>query len=331
MKKAHCVRWNGQSFSARSGQTLLDAALMAGIDMPHDCRAGRCGACLTKIQRGLVLGGDTLQEGTIHACQARVFSDLELSIEPSPEKVVVEAQVSCVRELVSDIVEVMMSPASDLEIWPGQYCRFAFRGFPARAFSPTAPLDGSECGRDVRLNVKRVRDGRVSPHLGNRIAAGHLVTIEGPFGHSYLRPGGRGRLVLVGTGTGFAPIWSIAHAALRENNEREIVIVTGARTLAGFYMGPALNFASRMPNVQVVATTSERHSDFPELRVGDPLDHLPDLNADDTVVAAGSPHMVSLLGGRARDAGATFHSDPFTSDTAPSDWITRMVEWLRAG
>lgn len=331
MKVLHRVQLKDQTFSARSGQTLLDAALSFGIDMPHDCRAGRCGACITKLKHGIVLGGETLQPGMIHACQARVFSDLALAIEDTPPVRSVEAEVVAVTERARDIVEVKMSPSKAFEIWPGQYCRFAFRGYPARAFSPTAPLDGTPGGDEIRLHVKRVRDGRVTPQLGTKILAGHQVVIEGPFGHGYLRPGGTGRLVLVGTGTGFAPIWAVADAALRENPRREVVIVTGARSLAGFYMGPALNLARQFPNVHVIASTAERVPGYPSLHVGDPLDHMPAFVAADTVYAAGAPRMVEELGRRACEAGATFHSDPFVSDGAPTDWITRVVDWMRTG
>ena len=53
--------------------------------------------------------------------------------------------------------------------------------------------------------------------------------------------------------------------------------------------------------------------------------------ATDIVHAAGAPRMVEELGRRARDTGATFFSDPFVSDSAPADWITRVVGWVRAG
>src|SRR5690349_152199 len=84
MVKVHCVSWGNEKFFARSGQTLLDAALVSGVDLPHDCRSGRCGTCLTHVVSGITLCGTAGQPGTVHACQARVMSDLKIEVEPVP-------------------------------------------------------------------------------------------------------------------------------------------------------------------------------------------------------------------------------------------------------
>jgi CDP-4-dehydro-6-deoxyglucose reductase len=75
--------------------------------------------------------------------------------------------------------------------------------------------------------VKRARGGRVTSCLGTSIRPGHRLRMEGPFGRAFLRPGGR--LILAGSGTGFAPIWAIACVALREYRNRPIVLIAGAR------------------------------------------------------------------------------------------------------
>jgi NAD(P)H-flavin reductase len=332
MAKRHHIELNGETFSARSGQVLLDAALNAGVEMPHDCRAGRCGSCITNIRRGITLGGETLQPGMIHACQARVFSDLGLCIEQLPTVQRVDAHITRIWEASQDVVEVTMATEVPLDIVPGQYCRFTFRGFPTRAFSPTAPLDGAPCNGKIRLNVKRVKDGRVSQSLGRDITRGHRVIIDGPFGHAFLRPQQSKRLILLGTGTGFAPIWAVCDAALKENPEREIVIVTGGRTTASLYMWPALELARQFKNVMVIAAIGQPDPNYPQLQLGHPLDHVPELVSDDIVYAAGAPVMVKALGEKAQQARSLFYSDPFeaaANDT--EDWISRAITWLRTG
>lgn len=332
MTKVHRVTMHGQAFPARSGQVLLDAALIAGVDYPHDCRAGRCGSCLTKVSRGITLGGEAPQSRMIYACQARVFSDLNLLVEPVPPVERIEARVAKVQDLTHDVVEVALAPSAPFDLLPGQYCRFTFKGYPARAFSPTAPLDGRPAGGHIHLNVKRVRNGRVSPDLGTKIQAGHRVTIDGPFGHAFLRPQQQNRLVLVGSGTGFAPMWAVAHAALRENARRPLVIVAAVRHLASFYMSPALRFAASFPEVQIVATAEEEQTRFPQILTGRPADHMPVLTAADSVYAAGAPSMVDALAKMAQETGATFYSDPFEPAGEPAeDWLTRAVSWLRVG
>ena len=333
MAKRHRICLNGGlEFTARSGQLLLDAALGSNVDLPHDCRAGRCGACLTTVRSGITLGGETTQNRLVHACQARVFSDLELVAESLPPVSKTEARLVRILNASVDVVELTIAPQSPLQILPGQYCRFAFRGYPVRAFSPTAPLARYVPGDHIRLHVKRIRGGRVSSALGTEIQRGHRLTVEGPYGHAYLRPKLENRLVLAAGGTGFAPIWAVAHAALCENPMRRMVIVAGARELGHLYMAPALEYASRFPNVDVILTVTNAHTTYPGVRTGRPAEHIPSLSADDIVYAAGAPDGVAAAGQLAAAVGASFYADAFeAAGNETTDWITRATAWLRTG
>jgi CDP-4-dehydro-6-deoxyglucose reductase len=304
------VTIKGRTFRVRAGDVLLDGALANGVDIPHDCRAGTCGTCMVHVAKGQTVCGETHTHGMVHACQARVVSDLEVEVEDVPEIDTSRARLISLREVAPDIVELGIAPEKSISYLPGQYFRFAFNGFPARAYSATASLDGQIGGRFIHLHVKRVRDGRVSSCLGSAIRPGHRLRMHGPFGQAFLRPGGRGRLILAGSGTGFAPIWAIACMALRENRNRPIVVIAGARRLSGFYMSPALVRLARLPNVTIIPTIEEP-SPHSAVRIGRIEAHLPSLDASDIVYACGSPRMVDALADRVNSAGATFYADPF--------------------
>ena len=331
MAKLHRISIAGQEFHARSGQFLLDAALTSGVDLPHDCRAGRCGSCLTRVAAGITLGGETRQAGMVHACQARIFSDLRLEVEALPPPGRIQGKVIRIVDLAKDVVEVTIEPSRKFEMLPGQYCRFRFRGYPARPFTPTAALGTLRDDGLIRLNIKRVRDGRVSPQIGRAIKTGHAVTIEGPFGHAFLRPRSTRRLVLVGSGTGFAPMWAVAAAALRENPARSIVLVAATRKLASLYMAPALDLASRHVGVKIVACVDELPRMHGLLIPGPAINHLPPLDRIDIVYAAGAPRLVDAVGDTAVAAGATFFADPFESAANQQQgWFDSARAWLRA-
>ncbi|MBO0764620.1 MAG: 2Fe-2S iron-sulfur cluster binding domain-containing protein [Hyphomicrobiaceae bacterium] len=330
MPKLHSVIANGARFSARSGDILLDAALVSGVDLPHDCRAGRCGTCVMRLRKGWTFGGESRQQGMIYACRARVFSDLTLEYDVLPPVDCLDARVTRLINLAHDVVEVSILPTRRVPLLPGQYCRFTFRGFPSRAFSPTEPLDRMGGGRSFRLNVKRVPGGCVSPNFGRLIKVGHPVKVEGPYGSAFLRPGKTQRLVLVAGGTGFAPIWSIVDAALRENPRRQIVLIAGVRDLRSFYMWPALNRVARVPNVSVIATAEEQYEAHPAVRRGRPHDHLPRLTANDIVYAAGAPRMVDEVARVAEAARAMFYCDPFEASGQGKDssgWLN-VLSWI---
>lgn len=305
------VTVRGRVFRVRAGDVLLDGALANGVEIPHDCRAGTCGTCMVQVVKGQTVCGETHTQGMVHACQARVVSDLEVEMEDVPEIDTTRARLVGLRELAPDIFELAIAPEKSIAYLPGQYFRFAFNGFPARAYSPTASFDGRIGGRVMHLNVKRLRDGRVTSALGTSIRPGHRLRVQGPFGRAFLRPGGRGRLILAGSGTGFAPIWAIACMALRESRDRPIVVIAGARRLPALYMTPALALLARLPNVTIIPTIEEGPSPHPSVRIGRVEAQMPPLTASDTVYACGSPRMVDALADCVNSAGATFYADPF--------------------
>ena len=227
MAKTCTVAVNGQTFKAKAGDVLLDAALVNGINISHDCRSGVCGSCLTKVVRGSTILGETAVPGMVHACQARILSDLDIESEEVPEISFADAHVGALRRLAPDVVEVTVEPERRLRYLPGQYFNFKFGGFPARSYSPTRPLRGRPRPQSLTLQVRRHERGQVSSQIGREIRAGHPVAIEGPFGSAFFREGKTARLILASSGTGFAPIWSIACAALRENPLRKILVIAG--------------------------------------------------------------------------------------------------------
>ena len=326
MRKTHRVIVNGEAFTAGRGDVLLDAALLSGVHIPHDCRSGHCGTCQVRMVSGSLLGGG--DAAGVRACQARVISDVTLEIEKVPDVASTSGRIAALAPIAPDVVEVTIALRQPVEYLPGQYYQIAFRGFPIRCYSPTVPLDRFGDDHHVHFHVRRLADGRVSSALGRRICRGHPVKLLGPFGSAYLRPNLGNRLVLVSSGTGFAPIWSIADAALRESFEREVVVVASARSLESLYMLPALWRIATCPNVTVIPVTSTRHASA-IIRTGRPTDHIPLLDADDLVYACGAPAMVDAVRALARAAGAACYADPFVPNDAGDDsLLTRTAGWL---
>jgi NAD(P)H-flavin reductase/ferredoxin len=334
MRKSCRVHINEQGFTAQRGEVLLDAALGNGVDMPHDCRAGQCGTCKVKVVNGMTIGGECEEPGVVKACQARIITDLHVAVEPVPEVLATRGTVIGIRPLAPDVMEVSIRPHEEIVYLPGQYYRFQFRGYPGRYFSPTAPMDRPFDGRTIRLHVRRIPDGLVTPAIGHAIKRGHQVTLNGPFGSAYFRRGLSNRLILVGSGTGFAPILSIADAAMEENPQRNMVLMAAAKTMPSLYMAPAFWRLRKYPNVQLIPTVSEQPANAAQIvRKGRPTDHMPELTPDDIVYACGAPQMVDAVKDLALAAGATFYADPFTPQHGgPGDdgIVARAITWLSA-
>jgi 3-phenylpropionate/trans-cinnamate dioxygenase ferredoxin reductase subunit len=331
MARSHQITINGESFQARRGELLLDAALSNGIDLPYDCRAGHCGTCCVRLVSGEVRGGEGSEPGIVHACQCRIIGDAVIEKRQSSGIRTVKGVLSSLRPLSREVMEVGIRTDRALPYHAGQYAQVRFRGYPSRPFSITHPLSGNLDSRSVWFHVRLMKDGRVTRSLGKRIRPGHRVELTGPYGSAHFRPNLDSRLVLVATNTGFAPIWSIAVAALRENPERSMIIIAGGRTLESLYMGPALAQLARFSNVVVVPVCSTPQPVTNAVKLGRPTDYLPRLLPTDVLYACGAPGMVDSIKSIAAHVGAVCYADPFlptTDDPVEESVLARAMGWL---
>lgn len=335
MTRPHHITIDGQSFLAQQGELLLDAALNNRIDLPFDCRSGHCGTCCVRLISGEVHGGRGTEPGVVHACQCRIVGDAVVEKSRATAVRAADGVLSALRQLSSEVLEVGIRIDGVLPYHAGQYVQVRFRGFPSRPYSITHPLHGSS-GRNMVFHIRRLKDGRVTSALGRRIKPGHRVTLTGPFGSAYFRPDFGSRLVLVATNTGFAPIWSIAVAALRENPLRRMMVIAGGRTLESLYMGPALARLAEFPNVLVIPVCSSSGALGDAIMPGRPTDYLPRLLPSDVLYACGHPGMVETIKSITADVGAVCYADPFLPSTddgvrsrAPKRGITGLVAPIR--
>ncbi len=332
MATRHHITLNGESFVAERGELLLDAALNNGIDLPFDCRSGHCGTCCVRLVSGEVHGGEGAEPGVVHACQCRIVGDIVVEKDKPQSLRAVEGVLTSLRSLSHEVVEVGIRTDGTFPYHAGQYAQVQFNGYPSRPFSLTHPLHANPNGQLIWFHMRRMTGGRVTPALATHIKPGHRVKVTGPFGSAHFRPNLEGRMFLVATNTGFAPIWSVAAAALRENPERPMLIIAGGRTIDALYMGPALVRLARFPNVHVVAACSTPQNFTDAVKLGRPTDFLPHLLPSDIVYACGAPSMVEAVKSIAASYGAVCHADPFLAcadDNAErSGVLSRAMEWL---
>lgn len=227
----------------------------------------------------------------------------------------VGGRLNALRLVSPEVFEVGIETDQALPYRAGQYAKLAFDGFPARPFSMSHALRPESDGELVWFHIRRMRDGRVTPALGRSIRPGHRVTITGPFGSAHFRPNLAGRFILVATNTGFAPIWSIAVAALRENPYRMMLVIAGGRSLDALYMGTALLQLARFPNVMVVPVCSSPDALGDAVRPGRPTDYLPEILPTDVLWACGAPGLVASIKDIAAHVGAVCYADPFMTST----------------
>lgn len=324
----------GRNVDVEDGQTILGAALDAGIPYPHGCRSGRCGSCKSRLIAGQVdllphtpfaLSEDEKASGLILACRAQPRTETtiawldggdELADLPvgrfSGEVVAVESVTHDIRRLL-----VRLEQRERFVFKAGQYARLIVPGLPQRDYSmasrPDQPL--------LEFHIRKVCGGATSERLASMAAPGLHLDIEGPFGSAFLRENHKGPILGVAGGSGLAPVKSIVETALAGGSDRPIHIYFGARTEGDLYMtGRFAELAEEHASLRFTPVLSEggtgRRNGFVSDAVAADLDDLDGWK----VYMAGPPAMIDAAGPMlvARGArNADIHADVFfTPDQA---------------
>lgn len=329
MAKGKCnLTVNGKVIRANLGETLIDAALGGRVVVPHDCCSGQCETCRVTVLNGDVDDAGSLEKNTVLGCIATLEGDAEIAFDPVPVVRNTRATVESIETMSDGLLEVRVRTARPLPWLPGQYVRARFAGYPARDYSPTFPLDLNVESDIVVFHVTVYPNSRVSSKLGREIGVGHRVTLKGPFGNAYLRHQSE-PMVLASTGTGFAPIWSIAVSATMGQPGRPLRIIAGSRYAADLYMSKAVDWL-RQRGVSVTLTAGD--GDGVDVLTPRPSELLGDIGSRHIVYAAGSPSQVDAVRRRALAVDARFYADPFfAADETRSlrDWAASMFRRSR--
>ena len=235
---------SSREFDCGGGESPLDAALAAGFNLPHSCRGGNCGACRALKLEGelhypngppLGLSAAESAEGYVLLCQALPRSDLRLDLQTVQRADQVEVRrlpcrLQALRQLTHDVMQVSLRlPAAEpFTFRAGQYIDILLPQGRRRSFSiasaPSAP-------QTLDLLVRRVPGGLFSERLFGALKAGALLEIEGPLGQFYVPGAAPPRpLLLIGGGTGIAPLLSIARYVIGRGERRDMQLYWGVRT-----------------------------------------------------------------------------------------------------
>jgi 3-phenylpropionate/trans-cinnamate dioxygenase ferredoxin reductase subunit len=317
---------NGKTVKASYGETLVDAGLSGWVAIPHDCCSGQCETCRVNVVSGHVDDSGTAEKGTVLACQAKVIGNASITFDHVADLAKRSGLVTGITTLTSDIVEVTVLLGTPIDFKPGQYLSVKFAGFPARELSPTVRHDGTAAPGELVFHIRRYPGGVVSTQVGATIKPGHRVQVRGPFGNAFLRDGD-GPIVLIGGGTGWAPIWSVAAAARRQQRHRDLIVIAGSRDAEGLYMRRSLDWLIEdgVRDVIAVAETGAGGA----VRRGRPTHYLPSLGPEDTVFVAGPPPLVDSVKLKSRAAAARCYADPFLPNAQPLSFIDRIMAMLR--
>ncbi|PVZ82310.1 phenol hydroxylase [Serratia sp. S1B] len=239
----------GQVIEVEEGQTILDAALRAGVWLPHACGHGLCATCKIDVVDGEVDLGEASPfalmdmeraEGKALACCAIPQSDLTIEVEmdedPDARAIPLrdfEATVESIVELTPTIRGIFLRVAEDVDFQAGQYINLYIPGLPEpRAFSiASAPSQANL----IELNVRKVPGGVGTGWLHDDLSVGQTLKFSGPLGRFYLRHSDPKPVIFIAGGSGLSSPKSMILELLEAGDQRKITLLQGARNFAELY------------------------------------------------------------------------------------------------
>ena len=259
---------------ARAGETILEAGLRAGLDMPYECRNGGCGACKGSVLNGQIQQGmfqrsalsdaERAQGKTLFCC-AVPLSDLELEYQPGaagrdvPVKAL-EVLVTRMERLAEDVMVLCLKQpeGSRMDFAAGQYFNVVLDDGARRAFSfATAPGATDE----IEMHVRLIPGGRFTTHVFTRMKEGDHIEIEGPFGQFAFRESDK-PIIFVAGATGFAPVKSMLEYAFNAGLQRKMYLYWGVRRRRDLYMAELPEqWVREHSNFAFVPVLSEPHAE----------------------------------------------------------------------
>ncbi|MBK6654000.1 NADH:ubiquinone reductase (Na(+)-transporting) subunit F [Zoogloea sp.] len=261
----------GQTIEIEEGQTILDAALRAGIYLPHACCHGLCATCKVQVADGEVEHGEASSfalmdferdEGKCLACCATPQGDLvieaEIDEDPDAENLPVQdydGTVTRIETLTPTIKGVWIRLDAPIRFQAGQYVNLELPGgIGSRAFSIASPPSVSG---EVELNIRIVPGGQGTTYVHDTMRAGERVRITGPYGRFFVKKSAHVPVLFMAGGSGLSSPRSMILDLLAEGFDRPITLVYGQRSREElYYHDDFVALAERHPNFRYVPALS---------------------------------------------------------------------------
>src|SRR5690606_1844764 len=239
-------------FTVEEGQSVLDAALAAGIVLPYSCRNGACSTCKGRVVEGSYEGGpnsaqiipeDERAQGYTLFCQARPLTDL--TIEASEVRMASDIQIRKMpsrivdmQKLADDIMllKVQLPSSEPFRYYPGQYLDFILKDGRHRSYSMATPPNQANL---ADLHGRHTPGGAFTDLVfgvgPTPMKVREILRVDAPLGSFFLRDSQK-PAVFLASGTGFAPIKAMVEHMIASGDTRAVRLYWGGRRPADLYM-----------------------------------------------------------------------------------------------
>ena len=241
---------SGKTFLVREGESILTAALRQGVMLPYSCKNGTCGSCKGVVQSGevhypfhppLALERPDIAEGYALMCQAEPIEDLVIQVREIEAVRDIQVRMLPARViektlLAENVVRLRLKlpRAQRLQFLAGQYIDVLLTGGKRRAFSIASCPSLED---EIELHIRHVDGGDFTGFVFDELKERDILRLEGPQGNFFVRNDQPERpMIMLGGGTGFAPLKSMIENLLEHGDRREIHLYWGTRTGEEMYL-----------------------------------------------------------------------------------------------
>lgn len=333
------VQPSGRSFNVDKDETILAAGVRQGVGLPYGCKDGACGSCkCLKVSGDIHLGtyqskalsDEELAKGMVLTCRATALSDVVLesrqvtSADAFPIRKM-PVRIATMEKMSPDVMRIMLQLPSteNAQYHAGQYVEFLLRDGSRRAYSiANAPHTLAAGAPMLELHIRHMPGGKFTDHVFGAMKEKEIQRIETPFGSFYLREDSDKPMVLLASGTGFAPIKALLEHIQHKYIQRPARLYWGGRRPCDLYMNDwVMAQLTVMPNLQYIPVVSDAlpednwtgRTGFVHAAV---LQDIPDLSSHQ-VYACGAPVVIDAAQRDYLKHGLPteeFFADSFTSE-----------------
>ena len=268
------IQPSGRQFQVAPDQFILATGISQGIGLPYGCKDGACGSCKCKKISGDVVHGthqskalsaEEEENGYVLTCCAKPLSDLVLESKQVTEAGAfpikkMPSRVMALEKLSHDVMRLKLQlPANDVvQYHAGQYVEFLLRDGARRAYSMgNAPHTLDAAAPMIELHIRHTPGGKFTDHVFGAMKEKEILRIEGPYGSFYLRESDK-PIIMVASGTGFAPIKALIEHMQFKNIKRPTTLYWGGRRPADVYLDAWVKErCAEMPNLTYVPVVSD--------------------------------------------------------------------------
>ncbi|WP_394754808.1 FAD-binding oxidoreductase [Crenothrix sp.] len=290
------------SYICQPDETVLDALLRENINIPYACKKGTCHSCMVRSIE--VVPPHSAQAGLKNTLQklnyflpCRCYPEQDMAIKlPDQSDFYRMGTVINNTLLNRNTILLVIAFEDAFEFKAGQFVNLQRNDGVTRSYSIANIPQQSNT---LEFHIRRLPDGKFSAWLHDEVSVGDSIAVSEPRGHCFYLPERREQgLLLVGTGTGLAPLAGILTDALMQGHTGPIHLFHGSRDIEDLYrINEMRQLAKQHPNFHYIPCLSGKQASegFAAGRVNEiALSHIPDLKSW-RVFLCGHPDMVNQM------------------------------------